>query len=52
VLVCLTYADSLYVECIEENGTEANPEPTDDVKRKIRMDLYVSNSACQMHSKG
>ncbi len=40
VIVCLTYADRLYMECIEESGG-TSPRPTDVVKRKIRKDLHV-----------
>ena len=41
VIVCLTHADRLYVECIEESE-DKNPHPTNDKKRKIGSDLYVS----------
>lgn len=37
VIVCLTYADRLYAEYIHED-----PQPTDEIKRKIGADLDVS----------
>ena len=42
VIVCLTHADRLYVECIEESD-DNNPHPSDDIKRIIGSDLYVSD---------
>ena len=39
VLVCLTHADQLYVEYMNEDGTH---KPSDNVRREIKIQLDVS----------
>ena len=38
VIVCLTHADMLYAECVDESG---DPKPTEEKKKKIGSDLNV-----------
>jgi hypothetical protein len=39
VLVCLTYADKLYAECMGKDGSHPNPQ---DIKYKIAEEADVS----------
>ncbi len=39
VLVCLTYADKLYAECMDKDGS--HPEPL-KIKQKITEETHVS----------
>lgn len=40
VIVCLTHADRLYVEYIDESS-DKDPTPTEDRKRRIGLELQV-----------
>ena len=45
VLVCLTYADKLYAECMGKDGSHPKPQ---DIKHKIAEETDVS----MLHSSG
>ena len=55
VIVCMTHADRLYVECIEDS-TDKSPVPTNDKKRKIgleldvRMSLYLTSTHAHLNN--
>ena len=41
VLVCLTYADKLYAECMGKDGSHPDPQ---HMKQKITEETYVSSN--------
>ena len=43
VLVCLTYGDKLYAECMEKDGSHPDPQK---IKLKIAEETEVSTMAC------
>ena len=49
VIICLSHADRLYVECIEDHKDDSSG-PTEYKKRKIGSHLYVSQSMCYTYS--